>query len=218
MSEEYVHPAASGKPDSLVILLHGYGSNGADLIGLAPYWAPAMPNTEFLAPDAFSPGEMGSGFQWFTLNSWNPADMYRVAQEAAAKLQDYITERIHQYGIPASRVALVGFSQGTMMSLLVAPRRKEPLAGVLGYSGALLAGETLATDATARMPVHLIHGDLDPVVTVAAWYNAMEQLQAAGFVVTGNVTRGLVHSIDERGLDDGLHFLQKCLKYIDVPG
>ena len=216
---EYIHKAASGgKPESLVILLHGYGSNGEDLMGLAPYWAKELPNTEFLSIDAFTPCEMGMGFQWFTLGSWVPAHMLDAAAPAVDKLNAYIDGRIAHYGVPADRVALVGFSQGTMMSLLAAPRRSKPLAGVLGYSGALLGGEALIGDEkAARMPVHLIHGDLDPVVTVAAWYHATETLRKADYVVTGNVTRGLVHTIDERGLQDGLYFLQKVLKYTHGP-
>lgn len=218
MSEYLQKPASGAKPESLVILLHGYGSNGEDLIGMAPYWAKELPNTEFVSPDAFDPCEMGYGYQWFSLRSWLPAHMQQAAEANAAKLNAYIDAKIAEYGLSPDRVALVGFSQGTMMSLLIAPRRRVPLAGVLGYSGALLGGEALIGDTTAvRMPIHLVHGDLDPVVTVAAWYHATETLKKADYVVTGNVTRGLVHSIDERGLQDGLHFLQKILKYTDSP-
>ena len=142
---EYVHKAVSGKPDSLVILLHGYGSNGEDLMGLAPYWAKELPNTEFLALDAFTPCEMGMGYQWFTLTSWVPAHMLDAAAPAIDRLNAFITDAIKNYDVAPSRVVLVGFSQGTMMALLAAPRRAAPIAGVLGYSGALLGGEALAT-------------------------------------------------------------------------
>jgi phospholipase/carboxylesterase len=107
---------------------------------------------------------------------------------------------------------LVGFSQGTMMSLYKAPRRSKPLACVLGYSGALLGGEGLSNNsAIQKCPIHLIHGDFDMVVPVASYYQAMSVLQQAGFSVTGSVTQGLSHSIDEAGLKEGLNFLKRCL-------
>ena len=210
---EYIHPPHSGqKPDSIVLLLHGYGSNGQDLIDLAHYWSKELPNTVFIAPDAFTPGEMGFGFQWFTLGSWLPHHMLQAAEITAAQLNAYIDSLLERYQLDDSRLALVGFSQGTMMSLYVAPRRKKPLAGVLGYSGALLGGEALiGSEAAMKMPIHLVHGDIDPVVTVAAWHHATDTLRRAGYEVSGNVTRGLVHSIDERGLQDGLEFLQRVL-------
>jgi len=210
---EYIHPPHSGKKaDSLVVLLHGYGSNGQDLIGLAPYWTRALPNTIFVSPDAFSPCEMGFGYQWFSLQSWLPQDMLKKAEIVGDQLNTYLDELLERYQLDDSRMALVGFSQGTMMSLFVAPRRKKSIAGVLGYSGALLGGEALKDNPeAAKMPIHLIHGDIDPVVTVAAWYHATETLKRAGYEVTGSVTPGLVHSIDEQGLEDGAKFLTTVL-------
>lgn len=212
MSEYIKSPVSGGKPDSIVLLLHGYGSNGQDLIGLADMWADGLPNTLFVSPDAFAPCEMGFGFQWFSLQSWLPQHLLGGAEAVAVQLNTYIDNLLERYRLDESRLALVGFSQGTMMSLYIAPRRKRAVAGVLGYSGALLGGEALAGNPnTVRMPVHLVHGDVDPVVNVGAYYHAAETLKRAGYTVTGGVTRGLVHSIDERGLRDGLVFLQKVL-------
>lgn len=210
----YTHgPASGGKPDSLVILLHGYGSNGEDLISLAPYWDKDLPNTVFVSPDAPFACEIGfGGFQWFSLQSWAPLSMLAGAEKAATVLNNFIDEQMKLYDVPASRVALVGFSQGTMMSLFVAPRRADPLAGVLGFSGALLGGEGLiGQTGIARIPVYLVHGDMDPVVPVAAWYHAKETLKQAGFDVEGHVSRGLNHSIDEQGLHEGGDFLRRIL-------
>lgn len=210
---EYLHPPKSGgKPDSIVLLLHGYGSNGQDLIGLADFWDAGLPNTLFVSPDAFAPCEMGFGFQWFSLQSWLPQHLLGGAEAVATQLNAYIDDLLARYGLDESKLALVGFSQGTMMSLYVAPRRKKAVAGVLGYSGALLGGEGLANNAAAmKMPIHLIHGDIDPVVNITAYYHATETLKRAGYDVSGGVTRGLVHSIDQKGLEDGLAFLQKVL-------
>ncbi len=212
MSEYIQSPLSGKKPSSIVLLLHGYGSNGQDLIGLADYWAKDLPDTVFVSPDAFSPCEVGFGFQWFSLQSWTPQHLLGGAEAASSRLNVYIDEVLSRYGLSSDRLALVGFSQGTMMSLYVAPRRDMPVAGVLGYSGALLGGEGLANNpAVVKMPICLIHGDMDPVVPVTAYYHASETLKQAGYPVEGGVTRGLVHSIDAQGLQGGLSFLKRVL-------
>lgn len=206
----YTHGAQ--KPEKLVVLLHGYGSNGQDLISLAPYWSKSMPDTLFISPDAPFPCEAGFGYQWFSLTSWLPAAMMTGAMAAAPVLNELIDNLLVEHGVRDDRLALVGFSQGTMMSLFAAPRRPKPIAGVLGYSGALLGGELLINNPeTVRMPVHLIHGDADTVVPVGAYYHATTTLQMAGFTVTGEVTRGLPHSIDDAGIESGAAFLHRVL-------
>lgn len=210
----YKHgPLAGGAPDSLVILLHGYGSNGEDLIDLAPYWSKNLPQTLFLSPDAPFPCEMGFGYQWFSLQSWAPAALLGGAEQAVKMLNPLIDEQMEHYNIAPSRVALVGFSQGTMMSLYVAPRRTQALAGVLGYSGALLGGEELVgQNQQPHLPICLIHGEMDSVVPVTAWHHATGVLRQAGFDVTGHTTPNLVHSIDEQGIREGGKFLENILR------
>ncbi len=209
----YKHgPHSGGKPKSLVILLHGYGSNGEDLISLAPYWERDIPDALFISPDAPFGCEIGFGYQWFSLQSWAPLAMMAAADKTSAILNQFIDEQMTEYNIPASKVALVGFSQGTMMSLFVAPRRQEPIAGVLGFSGALLGGEGLiGQPKISRMPIHLVHGEMDNVVPVGAWLHATETLRQAGFEVSGHTTPGLVHSIDEKGIHEGGEFLKSVL-------
>lgn len=209
----YTHgPHNGGTPTSLVILLHGYGSNGQDLISLAPYWERDIPGALFVSPDAPFGCEIGFGYQWFSLQSWSPLVMLGAAEAAASILNRFIDEQMATYNIPASKVALMGFSQGTMMSLYVAPRRDEPIAGVLGFSGALLGGEGLIGQPhISRMPIHLIHGEMDNVVPIGAWLHATETLRQAGFDVSGHTTPGLVHSIDEKGIHEGGEFLKRVL-------
>lgn len=213
MLKSHIHKPRSGnKPASLIILLHGYGANGADLLDLAQYWESALPDAMFISPDAPEPCEAGPfGFQWFSLQNWSPASLLAGARQAEPTLRSFIDDQIEQYDVKPDRVALVGFSQGTMMSLYAAPRLPYQIAGVLGYSGALLGHETLTDASINKVPVHLVHGDMDMVVPVDAYHMSRAGLESAGFTVTGGVTRGLQHSIDAAGIQDGEAFLKSIL-------
>ncbi len=209
----YIHSPKSGKkPQSMVILLHGLGANGADLIGLARYWEHALPDTIFISPDAPFPCDMAPiGYQWFSLQEWTPESILKGVEAAAPVLNDFIKAMLEKYDVQASKLALAGFSQGTMMSLYVAPRYPERIAGVHGYSGALVGGEGLAGAGIHKIPVRLVHGDIDMVVPVQAYYMARQALEGAGFAVSGGITRGLPHSIDEDGIESGAAFLSEIL-------
>lgn len=205
----------SGTIKSIVLLLHGLGSNGQDLISLAPYFAKKLPDTLFLSPDAPFPCDMvpedyPNSFQWFSLQSRDPQDMLKGAQGAAPLLEAFIDQQLKEYNVPASSCALCGFSQGTMMSLYVAPRFRDRLAGVLGYSGALLWDEMAPVN--HKMPIHLIHGENDDVVPVEAYHMAKKKLSDEGFTVSGHTTPMLSHSIDEAGIQSGAAFLNTLLK------
>ncbi|HEU4838345.1 MAG TPA: dienelactone hydrolase family protein [Micavibrio sp.] len=209
----YTHSPKSGsKPASMVILLHGLGANGMDLIGLARYWESALPDTIFISPDAPFPCDMAPvGHQWFSLQNWSVETMTEGVETAAPILNDFINKMLEQYGIPDEKLALVGFSQGTMMSLYAGPRRAKRIAGILGYSGALLGGEELSGAEIHKVPVRLIHGDVDFVVPIEAYRAAKAALESAGFEVSGGVTRGLSHGIDEEGIESGEEFLRRVL-------
>ena len=209
----YTHGPVSGNTKQLVILLHGLGANGQDLLGLAPYLAKSLPDAVFVSPDAPFPCDMAPvGYQWFSLQEWTAESILRGVQQAAPILKNFIAQQIKKYGVPANKTALLGFSQGTMMSLYAGPRYPERLAGVLGYSGALVWGEGAEDDHVMhRIPVHLIHGSADQVVPVAAFHQAKKKLEEAGFTVTGGVTPGLLHNIDEAGMRDGAAFLKRVL-------
>lgn len=205
-------PLAGGAPQSLVLLLHGVGSNGADLIGLAPHLAEALPHTEFVSPDAFEPYDMAPvGYQWFSLADRSPAAMMREVRRTAPKLQGFIDQLLEARGLDESKLAIVGFSQGTMMTLHVGLRRKQPPAGLVGFSGALLAGRELISEVTARPPVLLVHGDCDDVVPVAALALAESGLGAAGVACETLLCRGLGHGIDDQGLTRARAFLTEVL-------
>lgn len=201
-------PAGGAAPRSLVILLHGYGSNGADLIGLAPYWRPALPDTLFLAPDApqACPGAPG-GRQWWPLTSLSLEALAAGVRIAAPALNAYIDRHLAAHGLTEEALALVGFSQGTMMALHVGPRRARPVAGILGYSGMLADPDALAHEVVTKPPVMLLHGDADEVLPLTAMVHTKTQLADLGFEVLAHVSAGLGHSIDENGLQRGASFL-----------
>jgi phospholipase/carboxylesterase len=201
-------PAAGAATRSLVILLHGYGSNGADLIGLVPYWRAALPETLFLSPDApqACPGAPG-GRQWWPLTSLAPEARAAGVRVSAPALNAYIDHQLAEHGLSEDRLALVGFSQGTMMALHVGPRRARALAGIVGYSGMLADPDALTQEAATKPPILLVHGDADQVLPVSAVHHAETKLAALGFEVSAHVSRGLGHSVDETGLQLGARFL-----------
>lgn len=206
-------PASGGAPKSLVILLHGYGSNGQDLIGLASYWRAALPNTQFIAPDAPQPCPGApAGRQWWPLTSLEPKDRAAGVRQSAAALNAFIDSQLERHGLTENQLALVGFSQGTMVALHVAPRRQRVLAGIVGYSGMLADPEALKAEVVSKPPVLLIHGDADPVLPVAALHEAGTVLTELGFAVSAHVSAGLGHSIDETGLRLGGRFLADAIK------
>ncbi len=201
-------PQSGGKPKQLVVLLHGYGSDGNDLIGLAPHWAPLMPNAEFVAPNAPFPCEMAPfGYQWFSLADDSQSARLAGVRAAAGLIDAYIDAALKVRGLDDSKLALVGFSQGTMMSLYVAPRRARACAAVVGYSGALIGPQELAREIRSRPPVLLIHGDADPVVPHRELAWAQKALSEVGVPVTVETRPRVVHSIDDRGLMLGGRFL-----------
>jgi len=204
--------ATGASPRSLAILLHGYGSNGADLIGLAPYWRTVLPDTLFLAPNApqACPGAPG-GRQWWPLTSLSPEARAAGVRVAAPDLNTYIDSHLAAHGLSEDRLALVGFSQGTMMALHVGPRRAKPIAGIVGYSGMLADPDALAQEAVTKPPVLLVHGDADEVLPVTAMHQAKTRLEALGLEVAAHVSPNLGHSVDEMGLQLGASFLAKIL-------
>ncbi len=202
-------PASGGTAKQLVILLHGLGADGNDLIGLAPHWADILPDAAFVSPNAPYPCDMAPmGYQWFSVQDRSPEAMLAGVRMAAPALDAFIDRELAQSGLPASQVALVGFSQGTMMSLYVAPRRAAELAGVVGFSGRLVAPERLAEEAVSHPPVLLIHGEADDVVPFESLALAEQGLAGAGFTVTSQARPRLGHGIDLEGLQHGGAFLK----------
>lgn len=204
-------PASGNAPESAVIFLHGVGSNGQDLIALAPPLAEALPNTVFVSPDAPFAYDMALGypnmFQWFSLQNRAPEAMLEGVRNAEPLVNALIDEIAEKYSLPSSKIALFGFSQGTMTSLFVAPRRADKLAGIVGCSGALLAPELLVGETVNKPDICLIHGELDDVVPFAAMTSAEKILKQNGFNVESHPRPNLPHSIDMQGIEFAKKFL-----------
>ena len=213
--EDHRAPAKSGTTKSLVILLHGYGADGADLFGLSQPLSDYMPDTVFRAPNAPEQNAVNpGGFQWFPI-PWMDGSTDEQRQTSMEKsigiLNTYLTEVMAEEGVTHAETVLIGFSQGTMMSLYVAPRRDEPFAGVVGFSGRLI-DERLAEDTKVRPPILLVHGDQDPMIPVADMSTAETALRAAGFEVGSHISRGVGHSIAPDGLTLALQFMMQHLR------
>jgi phospholipase/carboxylesterase len=205
-------PVAGGNPSRLVILLHGLGADGNDLIGLAPYWAPLLPDTEFLSPNAPFPCDMAPyGYQWMSVRDANPEARLAGARAAASILGAFIDDELQKRGLTEAELALVGFSQGTMMSLYVGPRRERQLAGIVGFSGRLIAPTLLKSEIRSRPPVLLVHGTEDAMVPYDSMAEAELALTDAGITVETLSCPGIGHGIDGEGLRRGGEFLQRVL-------
>ena len=218
-------PTSGNKPDSIVVLLHGYGSNGKDLLSLAHAWAPQFPNTLFVAPDGPEQSDMNPfGNQWFGLDDWHPTEqltkenvvrMMRDVQALTPSVNHYLDDLLKTHGLPPEKLALVGFSQGAMLALHIGLHRPQ-CAGILAYSGAFL--EDLEEAIIARPPVLLIHGADDQVVSSLFAQLAKGRLESHDVPVTLSVLPHLDHSIDGRGLGMGGAFLKENLFKADLSG
>ena len=200
--------ANSGVTERLVIFLHGLGADGNDLLGIAPMFG--LPDTHFCSPNAPFACDMAPyGYQWFSLLDRDPA---RIGKEIAVTepiLNAYIDKQRARFNLQPKDVALIGFSQGSMMSLYTAPRREKPIGGVVGISGALYGAQLLANDIQSRPPICLIHGTADDVVPFISMGAAETALKANNVPVTAHARPGLGHGIDEEGIAITITFLKK---------
>src|SRR5581483_3795800 len=197
-------PPARGAATHLVVLLHGYGADGNDLISLAGHWQGLLPTTAFVAPNAPDrvPGAP-SGFQWFGLSRMDPAELSNGVARAAPILGAFLDSELARLGLGPDRLALVGFSQGTMLSLEVGLARAP--AAIVGFSGLLAAAPPKATGGP---PIFLAHGDQDQVIPAGAMFAAAGELGAAGYAVQWHLASGIGHGIDPAALEMAGAFLK----------
>ena len=206
------HSPESGRaPRQLVILLHGVGSDGNDLIALAPYWAKLLPDAEFISPHAPYPYDMApQGRQWFSIRDFSNDFLLAGVREVVPILDQFIDDQLARTGLSDDRVALVGFSQGTMMGLYVALRHNDRLAGVVGYSGRLIGLGGSRNSVMSKPPVIMVHGDSDELIPASAMLESTQKFASLDVAAQWHICSGLGHSIDQEGLQIGSKFLRDC--------
>jgi phospholipase/carboxylesterase len=206
----------SGPARQLVVFLHGYGADGNDLIEIGRDWQGYLPHAAFMSPHAPRPcGQAPTGREWFPLTFRNPDERWNGVNAAAPALNAFLDAELQRRNLPPSALALVGFSQGTMMALHVGLRRAVPPAGIVGYSGMLIMrgdamSEAFAAEIKSRPPVLLIHGDEDQLIPVQAVNHSAQGLAALEVPVQWHISAGIGHGIDQEGLRQGGEFLAKC--------
>jgi phospholipase/carboxylesterase len=190
-----------GPARQLVVFLHGYGADGEDLINLGRQWRQLLPNAAFVSPHAPEPCAVAPGrYQWFPLTRIDPQETARGTDNAAPGLDAFLDAELKRHNLSDGNLALVGFSQGTMMALHVGLRRKVPPAAIIGYSGMVAAPERLPKFPNGAPPVYLQHGDQDQVIPVQALFLTATALGAAGLAVQWRMASGMGHGIDGEGL------------------
>ena len=213
ISGPIIEPSSGNSPKQMIIFVHGYGADGNDLIGLANYFQSTLPEAIFLSPHAPEACSMNpSGYQWFDLTSTDPAVLWSKILVAADHLNEFIDSKLLEYNIAEENLALIGFSQGTMMSLHVSLRRKNTMAAVLGYSGRLIGADLLKDDLISKPSIYLIHGDQDSMVPYQESLTAEKVLKEYSIDIKTHISEHTQHSIAEDGLRIGVDFLASKLK------
>jgi phospholipase/carboxylesterase len=207
----------SGAARQLVAFLHGYGADGNDLIDIGRAWQGLMPQAAFVSPHAPEPcGQAAAGRQWFPLTFRDPNERWTGVNKAAPVLERFLDAELKRRNLPPSALALVGFSQGTMMALHVGLRRVVAPVAIVGYSGLLAVppdanAEKFAAEVTSRPPVLLVHGDQDDLIPAQALFHAASGLASLGVPVEWHLSAGIGHGIDQEGLRHGGEFLARQL-------
>ena len=205
----------SGAARQLVVFLHGYGADGNDLIDIGRAWQQLLPQAAFASPHAPEPcGQAPVGRQWFPLTMRDPGERWTGVNKAAPLLERFLDAELNRHKLPPSALALVGFSQGTMMALHVGPRRAAAPAAVVGYSGLLVTPpeqeiQAFAAEIRSRPPVLLVHGERDDLIPAQALFQAAQGLSALGLSVEWHISPGTGHGIDAEGLRHGGEFLAR---------
>ena len=208
LSGPLIQPRSGAPATEAIILLHGYGADGSDLIGLGQHWGALLPDAMFVAPNAPTPCAGNPfGFEWFPLDAERATARIDGVRQAAPILRGFLTDLWTQTGILPARTVLAGFSQGAMMALHVGTALDEALGGIVAFSGGFVPADGFAEGRFARPPVALIHGELDQVVDPELSRRAATELAAAGFEAALHISPDTAHGIAPDGLDFATGFL-----------
>ncbi len=204
--------ALNAKPDKLVIFLHGVGADGYNLISLAEEFEEVLPNAAFLSPNAPFPHETHpSGYQWFSLADYSPNKLYEGIKNALPILTNFIDEHLKNFNLGYKDLVLIGFSQGTMMALQIAPRLEKECLAVIGFAGALIKPEILKNEIRSKPNICLIHGDLDQVVPIAQHFASIHAFESMNLPLNQCIIKDLGHSINEEALEYAKNYLKNLL-------
>ena len=206
-------PPIPENPTSIVILLHGYGSNGGNMRDIATFWQSKLPHTVFYVPNAPAPHpEAPGGYQWCPLESRDTQILMTESEKAFPIITGHIRDVQKHFGIGWDRTAVVGFSQGCYMGLATALHTAQLCKAVVGYSGGLHYTVKDIKASTQDWEALLIHGTGDSIAPFSASQSAQALLQRAGFKCELVLEPGVDHTITYEGLKRGLKFLQSILK------
>jgi phospholipase/carboxylesterase len=208
LSGPMLAPQSGAAPKQAVVLLHGYGSDGEDLISLGAHWQELLPDALFVSPNAPTVSAANPmGFQWFDIDGNRPEFRVEGARLGGVAIRDFLNELWAQTGLEEKDTILVGFSQGAMMALNVGLSLDRPLMGIIAFAGALLPPDGFGERAFAKPPICIIHGDRDEVVPTEMGASAAETLRANGYEVSYHVSPGVGHGISPDGLGFASHFI-----------
>ena len=203
-----IHPLSGSQAKQLVIFCHGYGADGNDLISLANYFQQILPDAYFISPNAPESCPMNPmGYQWFDFTSNDPDLIWKKVNDAGEILNNFIDNKLNELNLADKDLSLVGFSQGTMMSLHVGLRRSAAMSSIVGFSGRLIREDTLSDDMKSKPPIYLIHGDQDPMVPYSDTINAAKILKDLDVDVQSHISPNTPHSIAQDGLEIAIKFL-----------
>lgn len=212
LSGPEAEPASGGPAKQLIVFVHGYGADGNDLFSLSQYFARVAPDAAFISPNApYRCAGAPFGYQWYDVWMQDPAERLAAIRGTAEVFDNFITRQLDRRGLTEENLVLIGFSQGTMMSLFAAPRRDKAIAGIVGYSGRMEAPDRLGDEIRSKPPVVMVHGDSDELLAVSDMETAAAALKGCGVEIETHVRPGLGHGIDEEGIRIGLEFVKRVL-------
>ncbi len=207
-----LEPLSKEKPKNAVILCHGYGGDGKDISILASYWKAHLTETIFICPDAPEKcAASPSGFQWFDLLDQTNEQILSKSLVAEIKLNKFIDEVKEKNNLSANQIAIVGFSQGCMISLQTGIKRKDKINSIIGYSGKIINTDHLGKNIISRPNIILMHGDVDQVVPIEGLLEAKNFFTQNDYSIETQIFKNCEHRIPTEGSSLGLQFIKKHL-------
>ena len=207
-----INPISKEKPENAIILCHGYGGDGKDISLLANYWKNYLPKTIFICPDAPEKCSVSpSGYQWFDLSNQSDDQILTKSLVAEIKLNKFIDEVKEENNLSSSKIGLVGFSQGCMISLQTGIKRKDQIKCILGYSGKIIDTEHLEKNINSKPNIILMHGDKDEVVPINSLLEAKDFFTKNDYKIQTKILKNCEHRIPAEGSSLGLEFIKKNL-------